>query len=138
MGVRIRPASLQDGIAVLSLLEGVGYYPEPIGFAETYRRTLHDRNFLVRIAESEDGRIVGMASLAMRYQLGVGGIVASLDELAILPGPHAKSADRKLRRETVGQARKLGAVRIVQHANEGTPSPRPAAARALVPTTAAA
>ena len=42
MSVRVRPASLQDGVAVLALLEDVGYYPEPIGFAQTYRKTLTD------------------------------------------------------------------------------------------------
>ena len=42
MNVRVRPASLQDGVAVLELLEEVGYYPEPIAFAKTYRKTLSD------------------------------------------------------------------------------------------------
>ena len=37
MSVRVRPASLQDGIAVLSLLEEVGYLPEPISFAASPR-----------------------------------------------------------------------------------------------------
>src|SRR6185503_1500667 len=62
MNVRVRPASLQDGVAVLELLEEVGYYPEPIAFAKTYRKTLCDPHFLVRVAEAE-GKIVGMASL---------------------------------------------------------------------------
>ena len=48
MSVRVRPASLQDGVAVLELLEQVGYYPEPIPFAKTYRKTLTDPHFLVR------------------------------------------------------------------------------------------
>ena len=40
MSVEVRPASLQDGVAVLSLLEEVGYYPEPVSFAQTFRRTI--------------------------------------------------------------------------------------------------
>src|SRR5262245_49647827 len=116
MSVHVRPASLQDGVAVLQLLEDVGYYPEPIGFAQTYRKTLSDPHFLLRVAES-DGRIVGMASLSMRYQLGLGGLLACLDEKVISPGPHAKSAERQLMLATVGRARALGARKVVLRAN---------------------
>ena len=125
MGVHVRPASLQDGVAVLQLLEEVGYYPEPISFAQTYRKTLANPHFLVRVAEL-DGRIVGMASLAMRYKLGLGGLLAYLDELAVAPGPHAKSVERVLRQATVGKARRLGARFVVKQTNEWTPPPRAA------------
>src|SRR5438876_3916560 len=84
MSIHVRPASLQDGLAVLGLLEAVGYYPEPISFAKTYRKTLADPHFLVRVAEV-GGKVVGVASLSMRYQLGLGGLLACLDELAIAP-----------------------------------------------------
>lgn len=123
MSVHVRPASLQDGVAVLQLLEDVGYYPEPIAFAKTYRKTLCDPHFLVRVAEL-DGKIVGMASLSLRYQLGLGGLLACLDEFAVVPGPEAKRADRLLKQATVGRARSLGARRVVLRANEGTPPPR--------------
>jgi N-acetylglutamate synthase-like GNAT family acetyltransferase len=124
MGVRVRPASLQDGVAILALLEEVGYYPEPISFAKTFRKTLPSPYFLVRVAELE-GKIVGMASLSLRYQLGLGGLLACLDELAVAPGPQAKAAERGLLQATVGRARSLGARRVVVRANEGTPVPRP-------------
>ena len=45
MGVHVRPASLQDGVAVLALLEDVGYYPEPVSYAQTFRKTIHDPHF---------------------------------------------------------------------------------------------
>ena len=125
MSVRVRPACLQDGVTVLTLLEDVGYYPEPISFAKTFRKTLADPLFLVRVAEV-DGKIVGMASLSMRYQLGLGGLLACLDELAIMPGADAKRVDRALMQATVGRARALGARRVVVKANEGTPPPRAA------------
>jgi len=128
MTVHIRPASLQDGVAVLELLEQVGYYPEPISFAKTYRKTLTDPHFLVRVAEDEDGRIVGMASLSMRWQLGLGGLLACLDELAVARG--SKHAERALLQATVGKARSLGARRVVMKVNEGTPPPRAAQVRA--------
>ena len=126
MSVHVRPASLQDGVAVLELLEQVGYYPEPISFAKTYRKTLTDPHFLVRVAEDEDGRIVGVASLSLRWQLGLGGLLACLDELAIAPG--FKTAERALLQATVGRARSLGARRVVVKANEGTPVHRPVSA----------
>jgi hypothetical protein len=129
MGVEVRPASLQDGVAVLSLLEQVGYYPEPIAFAQTFRRTIHDSHFLVRVAEAKDGSIVGVATLALRYQLGLGGLIACLDELAILPGA-PRGVERKLRRATLGRARGLGAVRVLKQANLHTPPPRAAQLRA--------
>ena len=142
MRVQVRPASLQDGVAVLELLEKVGYYPEPIAFAQTYRKTLSNPGFLVRVAESEDGRIVGMASLSLRWQLGLGGLLANLDELAIAPGvENERRVQRLLTQATVGRARALGARRIVQKANEGTPPPRAAqlaAQRAAAATVAAA
>ena len=122
MSVHVRPAALQDGVAVLDLLEAVGYYPEPLSFAKTYRKTLTDPHFLVRVAE-DGGRIVGMATLSLRYQLGLGGLLACLDELAVAPGADAR-AERLLRQATVGKARSLGARRIVVRANEGTPPPR--------------
>jgi hypothetical protein len=123
--VNVRPALLQDGVAVLQLLEGVGYYPEPIAFAQTYRKALTDPHYLVRVAEM-NGQIVGMASVCMRNQLGLGGILASLDEKAISPVPEAKRVERLLLRETVGRARALGARKVVLRANENTPPPRAA------------
>jgi hypothetical protein len=135
MNVEVRPASLQDGVAVLSLLEEVGYYPEPVAFAQTFRKTIHDPNFLVRVAESPDGRIVGVATLALRYQLGLGGLLASLDELALVPGA-PRGVERKLRRATLGRARGLGAVRVLKLANQHTPPPRAAQLRARALATA--
>ena len=132
----MRVASLQDGVAVLALLEEVGYYPEPISFAKTYRKTLADPHFLVRVAEVE-GKIVGMATLSLRWQIGLGGLLACLDELAIRPDA-PKNSDRALLQATVGKARSLGAVRIVKDANQGTPPPRAAQIRARAAEAAAA
>ena len=129
MKIQVRAASLQDGVAVLALLEEVGYYPEPISFAQTYRKTLANPHFLVRVAE-EEGQIIGMATLSLRYQLGLGGLLACLDELAVAPGAK-KGVDRALLQATVGRARSLGARRVVVRANEGTPPPRAAQLRAL-------
>lgn len=129
MGVEVRPAALQDGVAVLSLLEDVGYYPEPVSFAHTFRRTITDPSFLVRVAEAVDGRIVGVATLSLRYQLGLGGLVACLDELAVDPGA-PKGTERALRRQTLGRARALGAVRVLKEPNRHTPPPRAAQLRA--------
>ena len=129
MSVEVRPASLQDGVAVLSLLEDVGYYPEPVSYARTFRRTITDPSFLVRVAEAEDGRIVGVATLSLRYRLGLGGLLACLDELAVLPDA-PKGVERALRRETLGRARAMGAVRVLKEANQYTPPPRAALLRA--------
>src|SRR5262249_31046471 len=130
-------ASLQDGVAVLSLLEEVGYYPEPLSFAKTFRKTISDPHFLVRVAEA-DGRIVGVATLSLRYQLGLGGLLACLDELAVAPRA-PNGADRALLQATVGRARALGAVRVVKDvASQGTPPPRAAQLRARAAAEAAA
>ena len=128
MAVHVRPASLQDGVAVLALLEDVGYYPEPVSYAQTFRKTISDPHFLVRVAE-ESGRIVGVATLSLRYQLGIGGLLACLDELAVTKEA-PKSALRHLLRATVGRARALGAVRVIREANQNTPPPRAAQLRA--------
>jgi hypothetical protein len=128
MSFEVRPAVLQDGVAVLSLLEGVGYYPEPVSFAQTFRKTISDPHFLVRVADA-DGRIVGVATLALRYQLGLGGLVASLDELSVDESA-PRGVERALRRETLGRARALGAVRVLKEANRNTPPPRASQLRA--------
>ena len=128
MSVEVRPAALQDGVAVLSLLEDVGYYPEPVSFAHTFRKTISDHHFLVRVAES-GGRIVGVATLSLRYQLGIGGLVACLDELAVAKDA-PRGVERALRRETLGRARALGAVQVLKEANRNTPPPRAAQLRA--------
>lgn len=134
MSIQVRPASLQDGVAVLELLETVGYWPDPISFAQTYRKTLGNPHFLVRVAEEEGGRIVGVASLSLRYQLGLGGLLASLDELAVLPTA-PRGAERALLQATVGKARGLGARRIVsKSANQGVPAHRPQSAPPLART----
>jgi hypothetical protein len=131
LNVEVRPATLQDGVAVLDLLESVGYYPDPLSFAAAFRKTIVDPKFLVRVAEL-DARIVGVATLSLRYQLGIGGLLAWLDEIAIAPGAHARRAEKLLRKATVGRARALGAVRVVKDAaNAGTPPPRAAQLRAL-------
>ena len=129
MSVEVRKAALQDGVAVLSLLEDVGYYPEPVSFARTFRRTITDPSFLVRVAETEEGRVVGVATLSLRYQLGLGGLLARLDELAVVPGA-PKGTERALRRETLGRARALGAVQVLKEPNQHTPPPRAAQLRA--------
>jgi hypothetical protein len=128
MSFEVRPAVLQDGVVVLSLLEDVGYYPEPVSFARTFRRTISDPNFLVRVAEA-DGHIVGVATLSLRYQLGLGGLVACLDEFAVDKNA-PRGVERALRRETLGRARALGAVRVLKEANRNTPPPRAAQLRA--------
>jgi len=135
MSFEVRPAVLQDGVAVLSLLEDVGYYPEPVSFAQTFRRTISDPHFLVRVADL-DGRIVGVATLALRYQLGLGGLVASLDELAVDKNA-PRGVERALRRQTLGRARGLGAVRVLKEANRNTPPPRAAQLRARAAAEAA-
>jgi len=128
MSFEVRPAVLQDGVAVLSLLEDVGYYPEPVSFAHTFSKTISDSHFLVRVAESV-GRIVGVATLSLRYQLGIGGLVACLDELAVAKDA-PRGVERALRRETLGRARALGAVQVLKEANRNTPPPRAAQLRA--------
>ncbi len=117
MGVQVRAACLQDGLAVLNLLEHIGYYPEPVSYAKTFRKTLGDPHFLLRVAEL-DGKVVGMATLSMRYQLGLGGLLATLDELAV-SAEAGKGVDELLLQATVGRARALGARRVVIQANEG-------------------
>jgi len=136
MSVEVRPAALQDGVAVLSLLEDVGYYPEPVSFAQTFRKTITDPHFLVRVAEA-GGRVVGVATLALRYQLGLGGLIACLDEFAVVKDA-PRGVERALRRETLGRARALGAVRVLKEANRNTPPPRAAQLRARAVAASAA
>ena len=129
MSVEVRPASLQDGVAVLSLLEDVGYYPEPISFAQTFRRTITDPHFLVRVAETGTAASWGSRRCRCATSSASAGLLACLDELAIAADA-PKGVERTLRRETLGRARGLGAVRVLKQANQHTPPPRAAQLRA--------
>jgi len=82
----------------------------------------------VRVAEA-GGRIVGLATLSLRYQLGLGGLLACLERVRGGQG-RAPGVERALRRETLGRARALGAVRVLKEANRNTPPPRAAQLRA--------
>jgi hypothetical protein len=48
-----------------------------------------------------------------------------------------RGVERALRRETIGRARALGAVRVLKEANQHTPPPRAAQLRARATATAA-
>jgi hypothetical protein len=74
--------------------------------------------------------------LSLRYQLGIGGLLACLDELAVTKEA-PKSALRHLLKATVGRARALGAVRVIKKANQNTPPPRAAQLRARADAAAA-
>lgn len=123
MPVSVRPAFLSDGVNILALLEVKGYYPDPLGFANTYRKTLNDPDFLVRVAES-DGRLVGVATLSFRPQLGLGGTLASLDEFVVTDGPHRRAAERALLKATARKARAMGARKVVLQPTETKPQPK--------------
>jgi hypothetical protein len=112
-----------------------------VSFAQTFRRTIIDPRFLVRVATDDAGRVVGLATLALRYQLGLGGLLASLDEFVVVENA-PRGVERALRHATLGKARALGAVRVLKEANLHTPPPRAAQLRAraaggtLAPTAA--
>jgi hypothetical protein len=62
--------------------------------------------------------------MSLRHELGLGGLLACLDDLSVAPGPYAEQTDRALLKATVGKARSLGACRVVNRPNEWTPPPR--------------
>jgi hypothetical protein len=82
------------------------------------------------------GRVVGLATLSLRYQLGLGGLLACLDEFAVARDA-PRGVERALRRATLGRARALGAVRVLKEANRNTPPPRAAQLRARAAAAAA-
>jgi GNAT superfamily N-acetyltransferase len=123
MPVSVRPAFLSDGVGILTLLEQKGYFPEPLGFANTFRKTLNDPDFLVRVAEYE-GKLVGLAALSFRPQLGLGGTLASLDEFIVTEGSHRRAAERALLKATARKARAMGARKVVLQPTETKPQPK--------------
>jgi hypothetical protein len=60
----------------------------------------------------------------MRWQLGLGGLLACLDEYAVAPGCPNR-VHKLLKQATIGKARGLGARKVVANKpNENTPPPR--------------
>ena len=130
MSVRVRPATLQDGVAVLALLEDVGYYPEPDPVRADVPQDPDRSAFPGPGRRGGDGKIVGLATLSMRCQLGLGGLLACLDEFAIAPGSPNR-VDKLLLQATIGKARGLGARKVVVNkAEREHASPARAPARA--------
>lgn len=83
--------------AVFELMAELGY-PDlsPSRFAATYDSVLKHAAMKVIIAEAEDGRIAGIASVTVRPQLRLTANLITIDELVVAGGARGRGVGRAL------------------------------------------
>jgi len=121
----IRPATDSDEQAAFKLMAELGYADlSQARFAGTYRRVLADPAMRVIMAEDDEGKIVGLASISNRLQLRLNGNLVTLDELVIARHARGKEIGRKLLNAVEEIARSLGARRLELETNRARESYR--------------
>lgn len=83
--------------AVFELMAELGYHDlSPSRFAATYDLVLKHPAMKVIIAEAEDGRIPGMASVTVRPQLRLTANLITIDELVVAAAARGRGVGRAL------------------------------------------
>lgn len=125
MGGLIRLARENDVQAAFKLMAGLGY-PDlslPL-FAETYHAVLDHPAMLLILAEDEDEKIIGLASISHRPQLRLTGNLVTIDEFVVADDVRGKGVGRALLSAAIAMAKKLGAGRLELETNRGRESYR--------------
>lgn len=114
----IRRATVNDVQAAFKLMAELGYPDLSLPrFAETYRAVLEHPAMLLIVAEDEDEKIIGLASLSNRPQLRLTGNLVTIDEFVIAAEARGKGVGRELLSGAMAMARELGACRLELETN---------------------
>lgn len=110
-GISLRRARPGDAPGVRTLVEHLGYTPDPRGFAETFTQVVrHPEAAAIVLAEGV--RVVGYLALSHRPQIHLGGRVATIDELAVDPEQRGRGLGSALLEHALELVRGLACVRI--------------------------
>ena len=125
MGTLIRLATENDVQAAFNLMAELGYPDLSLPrFAETYQAVLEHPTMLLIVAEDEDERIIGLASISNRPQLRLTGNLVTIDEFVIAADARGRGVGRELLSGAIAMARKLGARRLELETNRARESYR--------------
>lgn len=114
--MRLRQACESDLTVVAALLQALGYM-EGGGdsLAAVLEMTLHRPDMALFLAVERGGTALGMLGLSQRPQLQLGGMLVSIDTLAVRADARGRGVGRRLMRRAWAYARLHHAVRIEVH-----------------------
>jgi GNAT superfamily N-acetyltransferase len=105
----IRRATLEDEEKIFGLMPELGYGGEPAGFSDAFCAVLQDPYQAVWIAGDGDG----MLAMTFRPQMRLRGILATIDEMIVIP--RGQGIGTRLLRAGLDESHARGAVRIELH-----------------------
>lgn len=94
-----------------TLVEHLGYAPDPRSFAETFTQVVRHPEAAVMVL-AEGVRVIGYVAVSHRPQIRLGGRIAIIDELAIDPAYTGRGLGSELLEQALELARGLSCVRI--------------------------
>jgi ribosomal protein S18 acetylase RimI-like enzyme len=110
-GITLRRARPGDAPGVRTLVEHLGYTPDPRGFAETFTQVARHPEAAVLVL-TEGTRVVGYLAISHRPQIRLGGRIAVIDDLSIDPEYAGRGLGSALVEHALELARGLACVRI--------------------------
>jgi GNAT superfamily N-acetyltransferase len=108
----IRPATLDDVPALVSLLETLGYPADRDRLAATLGPLLADGRSAVVVAADAAGAVVGLLALSARPALRLQGWVGAIEELVVRDDVRGRGLGRRLLQYAKGLAASRGWVRL--------------------------
>ena len=125
MGTSIRQAIENDVQAAFKLMAELGYSDLSLArFVETYQAVLEHPTMLLIVAEDENEKIIGLASISHRPQLRLTGNLVTIDEFVIAHEVRGKGVGRELLNGAIAMAMKVGARRLELETNRARESYR--------------
>ena len=123
--IPIRLATEQDVEGAIRLMAQLGYPALSLHmFAETYHSVLRHPAMTVLVCESDDGELVGLATLSRRPQLRLTADLITIDEFVVADNARGRGVGRALLEHIKAMARKAGARRLELNTNRARESYR--------------
>lgn len=110
-GITLRRARPGDAPGVRTLVEYLGYAPDPRAFTETFTQVARHPEAVVLVL-TEGIRVVGYLAISHRPQIRLGGRIAVIDELAVDPDYSGRGLGSALLEHGLELACGLACVRI--------------------------
>ncbi len=121
MALEIRSARAEDASALESLLAELGYNPTRADLEATLAETLRDPSAAIRLGVA-NGRVVALATLTFRPRLGLGGVLATIEELVVSESARGGGVGGALLDDAIALARARRARRLELMTNRGRES----------------
>lgn len=124
MGIAVRPATMEDMKACISLISVLTGRKPQLGWEETYRTLLEGKRGAILIAE-EDGAILGTVTISYNLAIRYSGEYCQLEELIVDSKARGKNAGGLLVQGAIDSAKKHGCAEMGLYLLETTEGNRP-------------